>query len=332
MAFAFVKIISLKGETSAGTDYQVKLKVGQSSGSSGADFHLDDDSDNFPAAKGDGGDFSFTDMADAALDFWIEGVSGADPDAVATCWVEVSTDLGSDQKIKLYYGDVGAANLSDGATTFPFFDDFTAGALNGAIWDTSDAPAVDGSDNAILDNDDSILGKTAYGVGYEIRARAKADEQDIIFVAWANTHWLTADNVIAVINSDFTHPNDFDRMGLNYEKAASATTEYFDGWTDFRNTYYQYWIKRFSTTSLLSGQELDSDAFIDTNYIPTVDLKPNFQAWDSSQESTLTIDWVFVKKVIATEPSFLSAVDVKAVAAALAQCTNSGGMIGGQIV
>lgn len=303
------KVISITGEAGAGTNYQIKLEVGESAGSGGADFHLAGRTSDFPSAKDDGGDLKFTDSTGATLlDFWVEAVSGSGPNRTATIWVEVAADLGTNKDIRCYFNDSGASNLSDGDSTFLFFDDFKAGSLDGAKWDTSGAPAVDGSDNAVLDNSDSILGKTSFGVGVEIRARSKADEQDIVFVALTDDHWFNpAENNISLENSDANFPDDFDRIRASYRKATVFVRINHDGWTDFRNTYYQYWIKRFSISSVISGQESDSVAYSDTTYLPTVDLKPNFQVWDTSQESTLTVDWVFVKKVQATEPAFSSA-------------------------
>ncbi|MBU1151777.1 Ig-like domain-containing protein, partial [Patescibacteria group bacterium] len=55
------KAITLTGQSGAGTDFQIKLAVGESSGSGGADFHLEGNSADFPAEKNDGGDLRFAD-------------------------------------------------------------------------------------------------------------------------------------------------------------------------------------------------------------------------------------------------------------------------------
>lgn len=308
MAAVYYKVITITGQSGAGTDYQIKLEVGESAGSAGADFHLANRTSDFPTAKDDGGDLSFTDSTGATpLDFWVEAVAGAGPNRTATIWVEVAADLGTNKDIRCYFNDSGASNLSDGDSTFPFFDDFTEGSLNGTKWPTTiDAPAVDGSDNLILDNDDGVLGNVEFGVGYEIRARAKADEQDIVFVALADTVSTTSNNRLNIGNTD-VDVDDFDKFFRAYTKAGVNTTPKTDGWTDFRNTYYQYWIKRFSVSSITTGQESDSVNFVDTTFIPIIDLRPSIWVFDSSQESTLTVDWVFVKKVQPTEPAFSSA-------------------------
>ena len=47
------KKITIQGQSGAGTDYQVLLKVGESSGASGCDFHVEGHSANFPNANDD---------------------------------------------------------------------------------------------------------------------------------------------------------------------------------------------------------------------------------------------------------------------------------------
>lgn len=142
------KQIDLTGQTGAGTNYQVKLQIGASSG---GDFHLEGNSGDFPAAKGDGGDLRFTDNDETTeLDFWVEEVTGG----VATVWVEVADDLGSNQTIYVYYGNAAASNASDGAATFPFFDDFDGSSLDTTKWvpqeqfanNAAGAPNISGSE------------------------------------------------------------------------------------------------------------------------------------------------------------------------------------------
>jgi len=68
----YYKTISITGSTGAGTNYQVKLKVGESSGSSGCDFHVEGHSSNFPSDINESGDLRFTDTSDNLLDFFVE--------------------------------------------------------------------------------------------------------------------------------------------------------------------------------------------------------------------------------------------------------------------
>lgn len=112
------KKITINGSSGAGTNYQVLLKVGESSGAAGADFHVNGHSAIFPSAN-NSGDLRFT-ASDGTtlLDFWVEKVEGTTPNRVAHCWVKVSADLGTNQDIYCYYGNVSATNVSSDTNTF----------------------------------------------------------------------------------------------------------------------------------------------------------------------------------------------------------------------
>jgi len=121
-SWLYKKQINLSAGSGAGTNYQIKLLVGESSGSSGANFHL------VGHGKSDFGDLRFTDNDESTeLDYWIESISGTTPNQTATVWVEVKDNLDSSVVIYAYYGNTGATynNSTGGNNTFLFFDDFS---------------------------------------------------------------------------------------------------------------------------------------------------------------------------------------------------------------
>lgn len=130
------KQITITGQSGAGTNFQVKLKIGESSGSSGADFNLGGVSTStFPSGKNAGGDLRFTSSdGQTLLNFWVESIASSTPNRTATLWVKVSADLGSDQNIYVYYGNGSAANGSSGDNTFILFDDFEGSSLDSTKW------------------------------------------------------------------------------------------------------------------------------------------------------------------------------------------------------
>jgi hypothetical protein len=128
-------MINITGQTGAGPNYQIKLLVGESSGSSGASFNIGGHSASFPTAINVGGDFQFTASdGQTVLPFWVETVTGSSPNRVATVWVNVSADLGSNQSIYLYYGNSSATNASNGTNTFLIFDNFPGTSINTGTW------------------------------------------------------------------------------------------------------------------------------------------------------------------------------------------------------
>lgn len=128
------KKITITGQTGAGSNYQVKLKVGESSGASGENFDVRNRCVSFPSAKNTSGDIRFTDNdGSTLLDFWVESVTGTTPNRLATIWVEVADDLGSNVDVYCYYGGV-TTNVSNGDNTFNFFDDFDDDSLDETKW------------------------------------------------------------------------------------------------------------------------------------------------------------------------------------------------------
>jgi hypothetical protein len=113
------KKITLASAAGASTNYVVKLNIGESAGSVGANFHI------AGHGQADFDDIRFYDDDDATkLSYWIQDTVGASPNQTATIWVKVIDDLSSNRDIYIYYGDRSFESASDGKNTFVFFDDF----------------------------------------------------------------------------------------------------------------------------------------------------------------------------------------------------------------
>ena len=160
--WTYRKKITITGATGAGTNYQVLLKVGESSGASGYNFHLEGKSASFPSGKNSGGDLRFTSSdGSTLLDFWVETVTGSSPNRVAYVWVEIADDLGSNRDIYCYFGNSGASNASNGANTFLGFRDFDS---------TSETLTYYGVGSWQIDTTNSLLRwtPTASGSGFAV--------------------------------------------------------------------------------------------------------------------------------------------------------------------
>jgi len=123
------KPVTLSRASGAVTNYQMKLKVGESAGATGEDV------DCGGKCKADFSDLRFT-AADGTtlLDYYIEDVSGATPNQLATIWIEFDSIGTGDTTFYMYYGNAGASAVSNGPNTFILFEDFNAltnGDLNG---------------------------------------------------------------------------------------------------------------------------------------------------------------------------------------------------------
>lgn len=288
--WSWYKIISLTGQTGAGTLYPVELDIGASAG---GDFHLENHCTNFPQ------DIEVTDNdGTTLLDFWIEDIT-ADP---LKMWVEVADDLGSNQSIWVYYGKSGATTNSDIESTFLLGDDFPGSSIDTGKWTVAGTVAVSNSE-ASLNEDDSLISITTFGFETAVAAKSKADEQDSVFAGYTTD----VNNRMSLNSSDAVSNDDFDNIIFTSRKSGSGVGIQNDGWSDFRNTYYKYTIKRISTSLIEYSQNSNSNSYTNSTYIPTGDMSARMYTWDSSQASTLVCDWIFVRKCIATEPAFSSA-------------------------
>lgn len=132
-------IVIAHTDDGAQTDYQVKFLIGESSGASGEQFDLGG------KCATDFDDLRFTtDTGNTLINYWIESVSGATPNQLATVWVKVPSIAAhaTDTTIYVYYGNSGATAASDGVLTFPTFDHFTGASINATTWTTIGTPSL----------------------------------------------------------------------------------------------------------------------------------------------------------------------------------------------
>ncbi len=123
--------------TNASANYQTKVLVGESAGATGEEVdcnsHCQTDFDDIRFTGSDG---------TTLLDYWIESITGATPNQLATIWVE--NDATPSTTCYMYYGKADATAVSNGANTFIVFDDFERGNDGdtiGGSW-TEGAPHV----------------------------------------------------------------------------------------------------------------------------------------------------------------------------------------------
>ena len=97
------------------TDYQVKIRVYRTEGTSTGDtVYLGS------KCLADYGDIRFVASDDTTeLSYWIESSNSS----YADVWVKVPT-INTTSYIYIYYGNASASSLSNGDNTFIFFDDF----------------------------------------------------------------------------------------------------------------------------------------------------------------------------------------------------------------
>lgn len=161
--WAYRNSITLSRASGAVTDYQMKILVGQSSGSSGADVHCA----NHCLSSFD--DLRFTPSdGQTLLSYWIEEITGTSPNQTATVWVKCDSIGTSATTFYMYYGNASATAVSSGVDTFIAFEDFEWGADEDNL--TTSGGSVTwtriGSNNAFIDTAQKQTGTRSGRISY----------------------------------------------------------------------------------------------------------------------------------------------------------------------
>lgn len=134
------KSVAISRPSGSVTNYQMKLLIMESSGSSTGNVSCDG------KCLSSFDDLRFTNSNGVTLlDYWVESISGTTPNQLATVWVEFDSIETITTVFYMYYGNMnlsgeGGSSVSSGANTFLFFDDFERGSNGDAVggdWTTA---------------------------------------------------------------------------------------------------------------------------------------------------------------------------------------------------
>ncbi len=318
--WSYRKQIIIAGQSGAGSDYQVLLYVGESSGSVGANLNVAGHSLSFPSAKNVSGDLRFTsDDGITLLPFWVEAVTGSTPNRTAKIWVKVAADLGSNQNIFCYYGNASASNASSGDNTFIFFDDFEGSALDTSKWTkTSPDTGATSVDETIISSSVLTLNLKASswtGASRKITANNAFNLANKEFVAYAKSNWggygsgsyWRSWQLPAVWNvKGFSHGAGETGITISNSNNAGSVSS---GRIDTSDAYTDYAIRSYSCGSQFKFKKNGTQIYATSSYVPNTDEYPTFWIWNWSNNNALTtlnVDYVYLKKFVDTEPAFSS--------------------------
>lgn len=295
------RAISVAGASGAGTNYQILLKVGESSGSSSPDFVLSTGTALFPSGKGNAGDVSFTDAGGAALSYWVEQVAGTTPNRVAWIWVKVPADLGTNQTVYCVYSlETPASGGGDGNTVFELFDDFDGTSLDVAKWEYksgSGGLTVSGGE-AVLTGAASfrqIGSKNTQPDGREVVGRISPPATSLSYVGdFGFREYASGDNCM--------FRNDWDTQGTSEFLQNNSVLTQLDA--RYQDAYYRIRVRRSGGASSVLINDVQKAS--GSSGAPTaVKHIPLLHVYDSG--TTAKADWIAVKKYQTTEPTFSSA-------------------------
>ena len=160
------------------TDYQVKIRVYRTEGTSAGDtVYLGS------KCLADYGDIRFVASDDTTeLSYWMETNAGT----YADFWVKVPSII-NDSSIYIYYGNSSATTTSNGDTTFEFFDGFEGSSLDSGKW------TVDAS-NGTRTVANGLLSLSLTGGNYHnsISASAINNSSVIFFISATDLHPFTS--------------------------------------------------------------------------------------------------------------------------------------------
>jgi len=306
------KLITISGSSGAGAGYQVLLKVGESSGASGAHFHIEGHSANFPA------DIRFTDDDETTLlSHWLEKIEGSAPNRVAYFWVKVNDNLDSSRNIFIYYGNSSASSASNGDATFLLFDDFNSG-FNDAKWARTD-PADVYVEGGIMKIRQNVTDKTTW-LRSKINTPWKIAVESVKQVHYANQYYvagmcianLTYETCLAGINYDyyFYAP---DANCYYYNRDSFQPLPCLTGvklspfWQDtwFRESLC--YTGNNGAIKYIRNRGLGDEIITHTGIVYTDSTRLHFWPYGWWTGHYQYIDWIAVRRYNSPEPSFSSA-------------------------
>ena len=280
------------------TNFPILLKIGESSGSSNCDFHLEGKCENFPydirVASGSDGNGSLP------LPYALTHVSGTSPNRTAFIWVlardiDASTSLG----LNVWFGNADAEDDSDPDTVFQFWDDFDS--FDTAKWNEYLSNGSKSVSNSILTVTggsgawEAVGCKTQYSKdsthGRIFGMFVKIDESDIAQVGASDVSATGSytgsgtDSARAYHNSGQTNTKGF----WNQKEGADTRTARS---TDLDSSYHYLqirWISGHVYYSIDGGSETD----ISSN-VPADNMGLEFRAKGASTH--VYVDWAFVAK------------------------------------
>ncbi len=264
---------------------------------------------NFPTTTSNGADIRFTDANGNEMSYWIEnwdytGKSGS-------IWVKVQNIPSNGNTIlKMYYGNTNARGVSNGETTFDFFDDFLGITLDTNKWTTGGYGIYKG---VFYDISDGSLNLWSDNIWRILRMNiVLSPSQKVVvetkFLKTADSNWHQS----FLVQNDAIDSNRLGFLDTNYagsnmgiQKIATGGGSYPKdfGIFDSNAWYISRIIKKSDTTIYIDA--LNSDRRSINNYETTQPLWSSLTwTWVSWQYETIHVkfDWIFVRKYASQEP------------------------------
>ncbi|MCW4008779.1 MAG: DUF2341 domain-containing protein [Candidatus Bathyarchaeota archaeon] len=285
----------------AGSGYQIKLTVYYGSGvDSGSQVYLNG------KCRSDFGDVRFTDDDGVSLlSCWLqEKVDGN----YAVFWVKVNDDISSvSALLYIYYGNPSASSISDGDSTFLFFDSFDGSSLDlnkWAVYGTGCSYSVSGS---ILTLSHSggykwlrVQSKQSFGVNYAFAIRYQQTNINN-YNRPRRIMWMTAATSENPAKYMQNYHNDYDKR---LWQAYNTALESYNKGTDNTNWHITSIARASSSTALCFQDNTLENTFTSQAWgdDALVGIQIGSTSWNC-YSFQVKVDWVLVRKYVNPEPS-----------------------------
>ena len=281
--YAYRKLITLSRASGAVSNYQMKLLVGESSGATGENV------DCGAKCQTDFDDIRFTTSdGTTLLDYWIESISGATPNQLATIWIEFNTIGTAATTFYMYYGNAAATAVSNGVNTFLFFDDFNNASID-AKWSTEGTVIESGTEISIaassaLYTDNAFATNTRWVA--QVKATTRASWINLLSCQIDGSNYIT---VVAYGGDWFTEVD---------TKAGASDWNEYDVAED--SNYHRHEFTRNGTTNV---KHLIDNVLKTTN---TTNVPSGSGVLYISTDSgdAAKVEWCFISQFLATEPAW----------------------------
>jgi len=287
------KVAFWSGTYNAMDDYDTNIE---------SDLPPDDSGDTVYVNKkcrSDFGDIRFTKSDGTTLiDYWMEEKVDEDH---ALFWVEIPDDLSSsDVTIYIYYGKSDATTTSNGDNTFLFFDHFEGTQLDTDKWVVRQGDvSVENSQLKLTGTTETrglIDGLTPISMGAALHVKAKGSGTTVSMCHFCSMRKSNDWNYRA---GDLYGRSSDNKVAFETHNAGNKT-DTLDITVNSLNSWHKYKITWKNGES--KGYQDDTLLATHTTNIPTVNNVVVFYEGSVSGQDVY-VDWCFVRKYVAPEPS-----------------------------
>ena len=269
-----------------------------------------------------GNDLRFYDISDNPCNYWIETWNNA---GTSTIWVKVPVT--NTTYLYMYYGNASAPATSNGANVFDFFDGFDGSSL-GANWQTNTANGtINVSGGAVTvtctpgggPNTTPYISSAFTPPPTSFFMETKHHESGYGRNRFYATTSLGGVSPIAL--GDYGYfSNNGNGTGAIYWNGAFPSytlvpaTEYLTQWQITDGTTYNWYTFNYSTGAVVTNGNRSTTYGSNIRYI-TIAVTEN-------NNTSSVVDWVRVRKFVASEPAATVGVQVAKVSASITAQTN----------